>query len=176
MKIARNRADARWLPTRHNLAIFRLYAYLRMREAKPEPRDGMMTPIDRYQSSFETHCVAIVIFAISSIYLAGFLARWMPLAIGFLVAPLVVPLLMQIPLWLIGGIATLAGGENNKRLISTSIVAMLVAWSVYQAMSWTWQRWPARIFFALVLANLAAAPLAWLLRHRFEAMEESCAG
>jgi hypothetical protein len=176
VKIARNRIDARWLPARHNLALFRLYAYLRMRGAKPEPRDGVMLPIDRYQSSFENHCVAIVMFAISWVHLAALLARRMPLGVAIVVAPILVPLMLQLPLWLIGGLATLAGGGNNKRLVSASIVAMLVAWSVYHAVSATWQRWPSRIFLALVVANLAAVPFAWLLRDRFAAMEESCAG
>ena len=36
-RIVRNRADARLLPSRHDFALFRLVAWMRLRRAKPAP-------------------------------------------------------------------------------------------------------------------------------------------
>jgi hypothetical protein len=85
MKFVRGHAEARWLPSRHNLALFRLYAYLRLRNAQHETRDVILG-IDRHQSSTEAWVVAVWTTITGACCIAGtWFASW-PLAIALIVA------------------------------------------------------------------------------------------
>ena len=70
MRVVRGRADARWLPSRHNFALFRLAAFLRLRRARPEPCDGSCV-IDRHQSAMETWLVMSWVTLTFACYLAA---------------------------------------------------------------------------------------------------------
>lgn len=78
MTVVRNRADARWLPSRFHFALFRLFAYFRLRAAKPEPHEGLVLAIERHQTAIENYIVNSGVF----IVIAAFVASMIPLPTG----------------------------------------------------------------------------------------------
>src|SRR4051794_21762234 len=68
----RNRPEARWLPSRHRFALFRLYALLRLVSAKPEQTEAeLVLPIERDQSAHEQYAVALWIYVTAVAYVAA---------------------------------------------------------------------------------------------------------
>ena len=178
MKVVRDCPEARHLPTRHNLALFRLLAALRVPSPRPRgeggrrPDGGRCTfTIDRHQSNVETFTVAAIAWIVSSAYVAHALSSLLPLAAALLIGLVMSPLVMQLPMFVSGIV-----GRNRVELNSIVLMALLTLASAYYATAQAWVRWPARGFLALVVANAAAAPIAWLLRGRFAEMESRCAG
>ena len=169
MKIVRGRADARWLPSRHNFALFRLGAFLRLRRAKPEYRDVILV-IDRHQSAFETWTVMCWLIATLACYLAVTLfANWhvvlglavsLPLAIALLEVPAIVSAL------------TIAPFTHDKIHVNGTVVMLLfAAASVYFATRPAWIRFVAWQFLALLALNAIAAVVVFALRDAIAQIE-----
>ncbi|HKR65275.1 MAG TPA: hypothetical protein VJZ00_16200, partial [Thermoanaerobaculia bacterium] len=83
MRMIRGRRDARWLPSRHNFALFRLLAYLRCRTLAPEPADVMIM-IDRHQSTLENYTVSAWIFVTLTCSIAATLFASWPVPVALL--------------------------------------------------------------------------------------------
>ena len=181
MKIVRGRADARLMPARYNLALFRLGAYLRLRNAKPEFRDGVFV-LDRHQNNLETWTFACWVILTSACYLAALRFDSWPPALAIPVAALLVFLALQVlvvasglvfpPLWrAITRLETPAAAVNSFALLS-----MLIAASAYCAAQPSWVRFVAWHFFALCALNAIAAAIVFLLRGAIERREAMIRG
>ncbi len=169
MKLVRGRADARWLPSRHNVALFRLAACLRLRRAKPEPHDGILV-IDRHQSATETWMVMCWLIATMACYLAVTLfARW-HVAVALAVSLPVALVLLEVPA--IFSALTIAPFARD-RMRANGIVVMLLftAASVYFAMRPTWIRFVAWQFLALLGLNAIAAVIVYAFRDTIARLE-----
>jgi hypothetical protein len=181
MKLVRGRADARWFPSRHNLALFRLAAYLMLRRARPERRDSILI-IDRHQSAAETWLVMSWITLTLACYLAATLfVDWhiapallisLPLAIALIEVPAIVSALTVAP--------ALRSITRNRidGIRTNSIVVMLLfsAASAYFARHPTWIRFVAWQFLALLALNAIAAAIAFPLRHSMDRLESQIEG
>jgi len=181
MNVVRNRADARWFPSRHNFALFRLAAYLRLRRARPEHRDGILI-IDRHQSATETWLVTSWVTLTFACYLATTLfVDWhlapallvsLPLAVVLLEVPAILSALTIAPLF------RSVSGDLAKGYRVNGVVIMLLfgAASAYFARHPTWIRFVAWQFLALVTLNALAAAIAFPLRHSIARLEAQVGG
>jgi hypothetical protein len=181
MKFVRGHPEARWLPSRHNLALFRLYAYLRLRNAKRETRDVILG-IDRHQSNIEAWTVAVWTTLTGACCIAGTLfASWpipialtaaIPLSMLGIQTALVTSGVAVAPLW---NVVTRLGtpGVKVNSIMTMSAIAALCA---YSAMRPTWVRFAGLQFFVLFALNALAAVVVFLLRGRISQLETSVGG
>lgn len=173
MKIVRGRADARWLPSRFNFALFRLFAWVRMRFAKPQPRDVSLI-IDRNQNNLESYSLAAWATLTVTCYAAGTLFESWPLPLALLGGVPVAITCLEIPIVAVGLI--LRRRENNIGLNSVVLMSLLIAAALYFARAQTWVRFAAWQFLGGIALNALAAPLVFLLRGSIAEMEDAVGG
>lgn len=191
MKIVRNRAEARDLPSRHHFAIFRLAAFLRLRRPRPaggrSPRShediqDVILAVEENQSTAEVLTVGTWFFATSACYLATLLDGW-PLVLALPVAFAAAVILFQIVFISFGLtiaplLRKLAGSasQNNAAINSTFCLLVLGAASGWFLRDASWLRVVAWVYFLCIAMNASAALALRLLRERVEALEASCGG
>ena len=181
MRVVRGRAEARWFPSRHNAALFRLIAYVRLRRAPAEPGHGVMV-IDRHQSNVETWLVMSWITLTFACYVA---AAWfdgwpialallasIPLAIVLLEVPVVITALTVTPAWR----AITRTRTSAITVNSFLFLLLLTASSAYFAMQRTWVRFVAWQFLGMLALNAVAAVIVFLLRASIARLEAGIGG
>lgn len=157
MKMVRGHGEARWMPSRHNFALFRLYAYLRLRNAPHEPNDTILA-IDRYQSNAEAMLVAMWLFVTTTCGLAGTMFSW---PVAFLVAVVGIHAIM-----VASGVVfvTLLPERIVLRVNSIWMMTLFASLGAYCSTRSSWVRFVGWQFFALVALNAVAAGIVFLLR------------
>lgn len=175
MNAIRDRADAAALPTRHHFALVRLVAMMQFARMPPQRRAGLVMPIDEYQTAFENHGMSLLVWLLTTAFVADALSQVILFAVALLVAALIAPLLLVMTVAISSIVASALRVRDHVQVNSAFVMILLIAGSAYYATGASWPRWPARLFLALTIANVAAAPVAWLLRHRMAAMEQRCA-
>jgi hypothetical protein len=180
VKFVRGRADARWFPSRHNAALFRLIAYLRLRRAQPEQRDVVMV-IDRHQSAIETWLVMSWLIVTLACYLtATIFVDWpialalpVSLAIAFplLEVPAITSAMTVAPIW-----NAITRRSDGIRINTVVVLLLFVAASAYFATRDTWVRFVAWQFLALLALNAVAAIAIVPLRGSIARLEASFGG
>jgi hypothetical protein len=184
VKLVRGRGEARWLPSRHNFALFRLAAYLRLRNAPPEPGDVILV-VDRHQSAAETWLVMSWVTLTLACYLAATLfAEWhpalalpvsLPLAIALLEVPALVSALTIAPLW-----RAVRGNDANgigvNGVVVMTLFAAASAWFATHPTQPAWIRFVAWQFLALLLLNAIAALIVFSLRDAIARLESAVGG
>lgn len=180
MRLVRGRADARWFPSRHNFALFRLAAFLRLRRARPEPCDAILI-IDRNQSATENWLVMSWVTLTLACYLAATifvdwhialaLATSLPLAIALLEVPAFASALTIAPIWS----AITRRDTNGIRVNSVVVMLLFIAASAYFATHSTWIRFVAWQFLALLVLNAIAAVIVFSLRDSIARLEATVA-
>jgi hypothetical protein len=180
VKLVRGRADARWFPSRHNMALFRLLAYLQLRRAKPQRSDSILI-IDRHQSATETWLVMSWMTTTLACYLAATLfARLhaavalplsVPLAIALMEVPAIISALTIAPIW-----KSITGATDGIRINSFVVMLLFAAASAYFARQASWVRFVAWQFLALLALNAIAAVIVFALRGSIERMEAAVGG
>jgi hypothetical protein len=173
VRVVHGRADARWLPSRFNYALFRLYAFVRMKLAKPEPADVSLV-IDRNQNPTESAVLAAWTTATLACYASGTLFASWPLALGLLAGVPVAITCLEIPIIAIG--LPLRHRENNILLNSFVLMSLLIAAALYFARAQTWIRFAAWQFLGAVALNAVAAGIVFLLRGSIAEMEKAAGG
>ena len=173
MRVVRGRADARWLPSRFRYSLFRVFAYMRMRAAKPELRDVSLM-IDPDQNNLESHLVGIwATLTLACFAVGSLLASW-PLPLAIPVAILIAITCLEIPIVIVG---LLRKRENNIGLNSVLLMSLLIAAALYFARAQQlWMRIAAWQFLGGVTLNALAAPFAFLLRDSIAKMENAVGG
>ncbi|HEV3483783.1 MAG TPA: hypothetical protein VG106_00135 [Vicinamibacterales bacterium] len=154
MNGVRDREDARWLPSRHHFALFRLGAFLRLLLSRPQPRRGLLLMIDRHQSALENYGVSIWVM----LTITAFIAAELETPLGVVFAPLLAILVVQIVILAVG--LTL----RNPRVTSFLLILLLAAASLHYARTASWAQFVAWQFLALVALNGVAAVVVFLLR------------
>jgi hypothetical protein len=172
VKIVHGRADARWLPSRFNFALFRLIAYAMRRTATPEHRDVSLI-IDRNQNNVESYLLAIWTTLTVTCWIAGALFSSWPLALALLVALPAAMAVLEIP---VVTMLIVRRGANNVGLNSVVIMTLLIAAALYLARAHTWVRFAAWQFLGGLTLNALAAPFAYLLRGSIAAMDNAAGG
>jgi hypothetical protein len=174
MRIVRGRADARWLPSRHNFALFRLAAYLKLRTARPERRDIIMV-IDRHQSAFENYVVAAWTFFTVTCIIAATLFRTLALPMALAAAVPTALVIIEIPIYVTGAVLTAWKG-NHLQAQSIAFMLMLTATAAWLATKTSWVRFVAWQFLGLVALNAIAAAAVFLLRGSIARLENAVGG
>ena len=151
MIVVRGHAEARWLPSRHRFALFRLFGLVKTRTAKPEPREGLMLIVDRDQSGYEHYAVSTWIVLTVACYLAATLFGAWPLPLGLAAALPAAAIAIEIPIYVSGLIA------GNARANGIVFMLLMTAVSAYLATMETWVRFAAWQFLALLALNALAA-------------------
>lgn len=172
MRIVRGRADARWLPSRFNYGLFRLFAYARLKAAKPEPRDVALV-IDANQNPMESFAIGVWTTLTLACYAAGTLFASWPLPLGLLAGVVVGMTCLQIPVVLIG---LMLRTRNNIPLTAGVMMALLIGAAVVFARAESWLRFVAWQFLAVLALNALAAGIVFLLRHAVAEMEHAAGG
>jgi hypothetical protein len=169
VKLVRGRAEARWFPSRHNFALFRLAAFLRLRRAEPEHRDVILV-IDRHQSAVETWTVMCWLIVTLACYVAVTLFADWHVAIALAISLPLAFALLQVPPILS---ALTIGPFTENKIHVNGIVVMLIftAASVYFATRPTWIRFVAWQFLALLALNAIAAVIVFALRDAIAQLE-----
>lgn len=173
MKIVRGRADARWMPSRYTFALSRIFAFVKMRNAKAEMADVAYVA-DRHQSAAENFTVGAWIILTLSAYVAATLARWWPLPIALLAALPIALFLIHLSVIAVGII--LIRRENNLRVSSVVLMAWMTAATAYFARSQSWVRFIAWQFLAVLALNAIAAVVVLLMRDPIADVESSLGG
>ena len=164
MKTIRGRAEARWMPSRHRFAIVRLYAFLRLRRAKPEPRETLMLVVDRDQTAWEHHGMSLWVVLTVACYIASMLMRVWPVALAVAVAVPLATAAIEVPV--VSGGFFFRGRANG-----VFFMILLTAASAYFARQTSWVRFVAWQFFALMILNALAALILLLLREPIARLE-----
>jgi len=173
VKAVRDREDARWLPSRHHFALFRLLAFLRLRVAKPRRRPGLVLIVDRDQSALENHSVASWIGLTLAGYLASsVLASW-PLLLAIPAALLFAGAIVQV--MVVGGGLLVFLFPNRIRANSILFMTIMLLLAAYFARQDSWARFVAWQFLALVALNAIAAAIVFLLRGPIARLEAAFA-
>lgn len=182
MRLIEGRAEARWLPSRHYFALFRLAAYLRLRHAEPRHFQGLLMA-DAHQSTFETYAVGTWYTATAACFAAVLAPAGWPvpakIALGFVIAltavqaTIVVVGAVVLPLW---SAATRRPNESQMRINSFVLMLLLFAAAIALARYDSWERLLAWQCIALFGANAVAAVIAFTLRRRIAELEAPYGG
>jgi hypothetical protein len=168
VKFIRDREDARFLPSRHHFAIFRLVAWVKLLATPAaRPRPGLALVVDRDQSAIEHHLAGWAFFLTTCAYMNAALSdRWNPLVAAILAIAMAL-VVVEIPMFALGALLT-AIKPGGRRAGATSIATFLplLLASVYYATKPGWPRLLAWSVLVVVAANLFAASVLWLLRDR----------
>ncbi|HEX7705125.1 MAG TPA: hypothetical protein VF701_01575 [Thermoanaerobaculia bacterium] len=161
--VVRRRAEARWLPSRFNFALFRLFALIRLRVAKREERQVMFV-IDRHQSAAETYLVATWLLATVSCFFAAPLAeRFSTLVAAMIAVPLgsaaLHVLFCSVGLFVTPAVRKLTRMPERWTLRFDSAVVMLGIFvsALYFAIQPSWVRIAAWQFLLLFALNAIVA-------------------
>jgi len=177
MKTVRGRRDARWLPSRHNFALFRLAAYLRARTAAPEPADVFLI-VDRHQTAFENYSVSVwVLFTLTCFIAASLFASW-PVPVAIAVALPVAAAATHAPWAIVSAfLAPFAmRHETHLRIQSWAMMSCLLVTAIWFATRASWVRFAAWQFLAFAVVNAAAAAIFFLLRGSVARLESAVGG
>lgn len=179
MKVVRDRAEARWLPSRHHFALFRLGAFLRLRVALPRPQEGLLLTVDRHQSQFENYSLAVWVAVTMTCFTAGTLFASRHFALALALAVPVTMVLLQVMVvgsgLLVDLVSGMTGLKGDDPASASSFVMMVlfVGIAAWLATSRTWVRWVAWQVLALVALNALAAVLVFFLRAPIERLERA---
>lgn len=178
MRVVRDRADARWLPSRHRLATFRLLAYLRLRTMPPSGQPGLVLSIDRDQNGIDHFVISALIAIVTVSYVVAALMLLVPALVAVPIALLITGFVAQIPMYILGVSLTVIGkvfgtpGENHLAVQNFVLLSLLIASACLAAVSHSWLRFIGWGVLACVVVNAIAAIFALMLRGRMAALEQ----
>jgi hypothetical protein len=173
MRVIRGREDARWMPSRFRFALFRLYAYARLRGAAPQSADVAYI-IDRDQSAVENFTVGIWTIFSAGAYVTWLLSPRWPLALALIASPFIAVMLMQVPVVAVG--LLLLRRKDNLRVNSVVLMVLLTAAAVYFARVDGWVRYAAWQFLGVLALNALAAIVVMIFRSSIAAAESTLGG
>lgn len=166
MKVVRDCAEARWLPSRFNFALFRLFAYARLQALKPVTRPGLLLAVERHQSAAENYIVCVAMIVLVTFYFAAILATTMLTLPAFVLAVPAAIIAIQAHIALSGLI--MRNFRKIEAIAGDSVLFMItaIAAAVYFATGDSAALWAARAFLLVVVLNAIAAVVVFALRNR----------
>lgn len=177
MRVVRNRADARWMPSRFRLATFRLFAWLRLRRMPPLEQPGLVLAIDRDQNAADQYVIAAALGVVTVSYVSAALMLVIPAVLAVPIALLITGFVAQFPMYALGTTLTVIGrrfgapGENHLRIQNFVLLGLVIVSACWAAVSHSWLRFVCRGFLLLVAIEAVAAIAALLLRTRMAEAE-----
>lgn len=175
MKLVRNRADARWLPSRYRYALFRLMAWAIFRAVGPKPRRGIVMAVDRDQSALESYSMAVWLTLTSSCLAFAMLNRVLPAGPALVVSPFAALAFLQG----VTSVVSIAGAAGLQRssgsLVSLSTMFLVTVAAIHVAGYDGWPRLAAWAFLLVLGLNAIAAAIAHLFREQLIDTEKEIA-
>ena len=171
MRLIRNCARARWLPSRHRYALAKLIALIASHRTRADEPHLHVYAVDRDQSTFEQMTAATWIFLTSCAYGMAVTPWWSwPLVI------LVVPLLLQLPFYFAGAVVLplVMKSEDHRDLNTYFQWIVMIVLSAWAAASQHWSRFVAWFFFGVLALNAIAAVIVWMFRGAMAKLEREC--
>ena len=175
MRIVRGRRDARWLPSRHTFAVFRLAAYLRCRMSSPEPAEVILVA-NRDQSAFENFSVCLWIVSTVICYLAATLFRSWPIVPALALALPTALIAIEVPFFLFAPLLSFFDPKTRLRAQSAGMMLLHLLGSAWLATTDSWARFVAWPVLALAVLNAIAAIALFLMRGPIARLESSFGG
>lgn len=169
MKFVRGRADARWFPSRHNFALFRLGAFLCLRRARPVQRDVILV-IDRHQNAAEMWLVMLWLTSTLACYLAATLFAGWHVALALATSLPLAFVLLEVPA-IVSAMTVARFSRNGIRANGIVVMLLFTAASAYFAMRPTWVRFAAWQFLVVLALNAIAAAIVFALRNAIAQLE-----
>lgn len=167
------RTEARWLPSRHRRALFRLAALLRLRFAKSSTDTGLLLVIDRDQSQFENYAMSIwFTLTLTAFVAATFFTTW-PLALALLVSLPLATALSQATVVLCALLIAPLFPRNRIAPVSIGTMLLVLAPTAYYARATTWIRFVSWHVLVLLALNALAAAIVFFLRAPIERIERA---
>jgi hypothetical protein len=170
VKVVRERADARWLPSRHRFAIFRLIAWALFRRMGPTREPGLALGIDRDQSALESYVVATWIMASATCFTFALLDRVLLSPVAAVLAPISAVIALQVFV-VAPGLVKAWRDRDNTGINSFITMLVMSVTALYLIQEDHWSRSVAWFFLVCLGVNALASIVAWLMRNRFAAME-----
>ena len=170
----RNRADARWLPTRFNFALARLIAFVICKSSKPRPEAGLVISIDRHQSALENYLVALWFYSSTVAYLYVTLQTAVPPWAALPLALFITPMALQLSTHLFSSFGTSAWiSVSHMRLNNVILMSVMSAASLYALTTGHWTRHVGMAALGLLTLNGLSAVIMRLLAPSLAALEAS---
>lgn len=173
MRSVCERTEARWMPSRHRRALFRLAALLRLRVARPSTDPGLLLMIDRDQSQFENYAMSVwFTLTLTCFVAATFFSAW-PMALALLVSfPLAIAI-SQATIVLCALLIAPLFPRNRIAPVSIGTMLLVIAPAAYYARAATWIRFVAWHVLVLLALNALAAVIVFFLRAPIERIERA---
>jgi len=173
MRAVRNRADARWAPSRFNFAIFRLGVLIIGSRVPVEDRADDVLVIDRNQNSVESYAVSFWLVASLSAYTQSLMVR----PVGWIAATLLsVPIVLaslQIIVVAGGFVVLPAPGSDHTPFNGALLMTVFAALSAWIASTSLWSRHIGMLFLIIVAINATAAVVIRLLGKQVAAADRA---
>ncbi|MGZ8868037.1 MAG: hypothetical protein ACXW2P_06810 [Thermoanaerobaculia bacterium] len=170
MKVIREQAEARWLPSRHRSAIFRLAAYARFRASPKRRQPGLALGIDRDQSAAESYTVAVWVMASATCFLFALIDRVLVTPAAAILAPVAAAAALQVFMVAPGLVKSWRQRDNTAINSFITMLAMTVT-AIYLTQDDRWVRVVAWSFLACLAANAVAWIVTRFMAGRFAAAE-----
>lgn len=176
MIFVEGRPEAVWLPSRHNLALFRLLAYIRLRRTRRVATDPFILLVaDRHQSSFETNVTAAWYAVIGAGLIAAALSAGMaaPLAVllALIIAPVVIQAAIVVPSLIVFVVRRDRADGRGAAIVSGVVAALYTFASAVLIASGSRARWIGFAFLGSVALELAARSVLPFVNASIERLE-----
>jgi hypothetical protein len=178
VSVVRDRADARWLPSRFDFALFRLFAYFRLKTIQPVVKRGLVLSIERHQSAVENYLITICVCVVITAFLASIIAATLPLGAACLIALPATGVLVSVEIVMMGvAIAPLVrkvtgmSGAASIALNSVVMSAIAMTAAVLLSVSSSPLRHIGTAYLILIAANAVASVVVFLMQRRIADLE-----
>jgi hypothetical protein len=167
--MVRDCPQAKWFPSRHRFALFRLLSLVRAKFSKPPKMDvdHLLLAIDPDQSAVEHYIITLLIIITLTCYFSSMVA-W---PIAFLIAATAIQACIVVGGLVVRGATSEIHLKRNSFFLMTAIVAT----SLYFAMQTSSARYVAWFFLGMVSLNALSWLILRILRNTVRELEAQCA-
>jgi hypothetical protein len=178
VNVVRDRADARWLPSRFDFALFRLFAYFRLKTIRPEETPGLVLSIERHQSATENYLITICVCVVMAAFIASIIATTLPLGAACLIALPMTGILISAEIVFMGAAITPLlrkvtgmGGAASIAVNSMVMSAIAITAAALLAVGSSPLRHIGTAYLLLLAANAVASVVVFLMQRRIDDLE-----
>lgn len=178
MTVVRDRAEARWLPSRFDFAFFRLIAFLRLKASKPEPRDGIVLAIERHQNAAENYLGSICVFVVLTAFVASLIDVALPFGTAVALAIPITAVYLNVQIVFTGltiapVLRKLTPLRNAIAVNSAVLMIIVIAAATLLAVSSSPLRHVGSGYLVLVAANAIASLIVFVLQRQIADAERA---
>ncbi len=178
MNVVRDRADGRWLPSRFDFALFRLFAYFRLKTIRPEHTPGLALSIHPHPSPIANYLISFCVLVVIAAFLASIIATTLPLGAACLLALPATVALVTVQIVVMGSVITplvrkVTGMGSAACIAMNSVLmsAIAVAAAALLAVGVSPLRHVGTAYLLLLAANAVASVVVFLMQRPIADLE-----